>query len=165
MVNLLTVYFPKTVAFSVLQQQISCVFHPVLHNISTTQDAKKLCLYLKFLTIDYLTYERMSIGQPTISPACKLCNAPIDSIEHVMVSCLATSEVRSRLFPELMNEVAKVQPMCSILQCHPSPSILTQFILDCTSFNLPDSIHIPMHNPGISAIYKNLQRLVLLSQQ
>ena len=86
-------------------------------------------LHLKFLTSDYLTNERMSIDQPTISPACKLCNAPTDSIEHVMVSCLATSEVRSRLFPELMNEVAKVQPMCSILQYHPPPSILTQFIL------------------------------------
>ena len=128
--------------------------HPVLHNILTTQDAKKLRLHLKFLTSDFLTNERKSIDQPTLSPACTLCNNPVDSIEHVMVSCLSTADVRGRLFPELMNAVAKVQPNCSILQYHPPPSVLTQFILDCTSFNLPDSIRIPLHNPGISAIYR-----------
>jgi hypothetical protein len=128
--------------------------HPVANNILTTQDAKKLRLHLKFLTCDFLTNERLSIDQPTISPACRLCNAPTDSIEHVMVSCLATSEVRSRLIPEIMNAVAQIQPMCQLLKYHPPPNILTQFILDCTSFNLPDSIRIPMHNPGISAIYK-----------
>ena len=128
--------------------------HPVLHNILTTQDAKKLRLHLKFLTSDFLTNERKAIDNPTLSPACTLCNAPTDSIEHVMVSCLSTSEVRGRLFPELMNEVAKVQPSCSILQFHPPASVLTQFVLDCTSLNLPDSIRIPMHNPGISAIYR-----------
>ena len=128
--------------------------HPVLHNISTTQDAKKLRLRLKFLTCDFLTSERLAIDQPSLSPACKLCSASIDSIEHVMVSCPATSEVRSRLIPDLMNAVFQVQPMCQILKYHPPPSILTQFILDCTSFNLPDSVRIPMHNPGISTICK-----------
>ena len=92
--------------------------------------------------------------QPSLSPACKLCDASIDSIEHVMVSCSATSEVRCRLIPDLMNAVYQVQPMCQILKYHPPPSLLTQFILDCTSFNLPDSVRIPMHNPGISTICK-----------
>jgi hypothetical protein len=32
--------------------------HPVLHNISTTQDAKKLRLHLKFLTCDFLPNEK-----------------------------------------------------------------------------------------------------------
>ena len=128
--------------------------HPVLHNILTTQDAKKLRLHLKFLTSDFLTNERKAIDNPTLSPDCTLCNAPTDSIEHVMLSCLSTSEVRGRLFEELMKEVAKVQPSCSILQFHPPASVLTQFVLDCTSLNLPDSIRIPMHNPGISAIFR-----------
>ena len=128
--------------------------HPVLQNISTTQDAKKLRLHLKFLTCDFLTNERLAIDQPSLSPACKLCGASIDSIEHVMVSCSATTEVRCRLIPDLMNAVFQVQPMCQILKYHPPPSLLTQFILDCTSFNLPDSVWIPMHNPGISTFCK-----------
>ena len=128
--------------------------HPAVQNISTTQDVKKLRLHLKFLTCDYLSNERISIDRPTLSPACVLCQDPIDSIEHILTSCRATSEVRSRLFPELMNTVAQVQPMSGILLCHPPDNILTQFILDCTSFNLPESTRVPAHNPGIFSIYK-----------
>ena len=83
--------------------------HPALHNIYTTQDVKKLRLHLKFLTGDILTNERLSIDQPTLSPACYLCDAPVESIEHVLVVCRATSEVRNRLIKELMNVVASVQ--------------------------------------------------------
>jgi hypothetical protein len=108
---------------------------------------------MKFLTGAFLTNERLSIDQPNLSPACSLCDQPVESIEHVLVACRATSDVRSRLLPELMNIVATVQPKCGILQHNPTASILTQFILDCTSLNLPDSIRVPAHNPGISAIY------------
>ena len=119
-----------------------------------TQDAKKLHLHLKFLTCDFLTNERLSSDRPNLSPACVLCSASIDSIEHVLVSCRATADIRSRLYPELMNAVAKVHPNCNILQYHPPPSILVQFILDCTSLNLPNSIRVPAHIPGLSSIYR-----------
>ena len=56
--------------------------------------------------------------------------------------------------PELFNTVAAVQPMCALLQSYPTPDILTQFILDCTSLNLPDSYRIPAHNPNIPAVFK-----------
>ena len=125
-----------------------------LHNISTSQDAKKRRLHLKFLTGDFLSNERLSIDQPNLSPACSLCDAPVESIEHILVVCRATSEVRNRLLPELMNVVASVQPTCQILKNNPTASILSQFILDCTSLNLPESIRVPAHNPGISAIYR-----------
>ena len=128
--------------------------HPALHCISTTQDAKKLHLHLKFLTGDFLTNERLSIDQPHLSSACSLCDHPVESIEHVLVSCRATRDVKSRLLPELMNAVAAVQPSCGILKDNPTDSILTQFVLDCTSLNLPDPIRVPAHNPGISAIYR-----------
>ena len=128
--------------------------HPILQNICTTQEAKKLRLHLKFLTCDFLTNERLSIDRPTLNPACDLCLASIDSIEHVLVSCRATSDIRSRLYPELCNAVAQVLPDCNILLYHPPPSILAQFILDCSSLNLPNSIRVPTHNPGITSIYR-----------
>ena len=128
--------------------------HPVLDNISTTQDSKKLRLHLKFLTCDYLTNERLSKDRPHLSAACDLCLDPNDSIEHVLTRCRATASVRDRLYPELVNTVAKVQPLCSILY-QPLPShVLTQFILDCTSLNLPNSARIPAHNPLVSLICK-----------
>ena len=127
--------------------------HPALLNILNTQDAKKLRHHLKFLTGDFLTGERLAIDQPNLDPACKLCSAPVESIEHVLVSCRATSEVRQRIFPELVNVVAKVQPTSQILQ-NPSHHQLTQFILDCTSPNLAETLRIPAHNPGISEVFR-----------
>ena len=128
--------------------------HPALRNIRTTQDVKKLRLHLKFLTCDFLTNERLSLDQPSLSPACDLCQAPVDSIEHVLAVCRATQDVRSRLLPDLLNTVARVQPSCSLLHNTASAGILTQFVLDCTSLNLPDSFRIPAHNPDISAVFK-----------
>ena len=123
--------------------------HPALQYILTTQDSKKLRVHLKLLTCDYIRYD---------SQACSLCNDSNDDIpdltEHILVTCQATSSVRQRLFPELMNTVSRVQPTSSILLYNVSPSILTQFILDCTSINLPDSVRIPMHNPDITDIYR-----------
>ena len=127
--------------------------NPALLNIITTQDAKKLRHHLKFLTGDYITAEMLALEQPNLNPACKLCHAPVESTEHVLVTCKATAEICRRLFPELVNAVAQVQPESQILQ-NPSASQLTQFILDCTSLNLDETTRIPAHNPGISLIYK-----------
>ena len=128
--------------------------HPALQNILTTQDVKKLRLHLKFLTCDYLTNERLALDHPGKDPSCQLCLAPSDSIEHVIMSCRATSDVRDRLLPELLNAVAKVQPNNKLLEVLPPPPVMTQFVLDCTSFNLPDSVRIPFHNPQISEIFR-----------
>ena len=128
--------------------------HPILHNIYNTLDVKKLRVHIKFLTCDFMTNERLALDRPGVSAACDLCQDPTDSIEHVLTSCRATSEVRNRLYPELVNTVAQVQPMSTILLYHPPPCILTQFILDCTSPNLPDTIRVPTHNPGIPKICK-----------
>ena len=125
--------------------------HPILHNACTTQEVKKLRLHLKFLTCDYLTNERLSKDRPNLSSACDLCHHT-DSIEHVLTSCKATAEVRGRLYPELVNTVGNVQPMCAILTQDPPTNILTQFILDCSSANLPESFRIPIHSPDITNI-------------
>ena len=128
--------------------------HPAIMNIHTQQDVRRFRYHIKFLACDYLTNERLSKDQPHHNPACVLCGAPVDSLEHVLATCRATQECRSRLLPELLNTVAAVQPMCAILQSYPTPDILTQFILDCTSLNLPDRYCIPAHNPNIHAVFK-----------
>ena len=127
--------------------------HPTLQNIVTTQDARKLRHHLKFLTGDFLTNERRAIDHHGADPSCSLCSSPLESTEHVLVSCGATVETRQRLLPELLNTVAQVQQNCAILT-NPPDNVLTQFILDCTSFNLADQYRISVQNPGISMIYK-----------
>ena len=120
--------------------------HPAVCNICSNQDAKKLRIHLKFLTSDILTNERLSLNPP------HHCLDPLDSIEHIMATCRATNNVRSRLLSKLLNVVAKVQPLCGILdhQTYTTPSILTQFVLDCSSSNLPNKARIPTHNPDIT---------------
>ena len=127
--------------------------HTSLLDILTTQDARKLRHHLKFLTGDFLTAERLALDQPSLDPACKLCLAPVESTEHVLVSCSATADIRQRILPELMNTVAHVQPNSYILN-NPPASQLAQFILDCTSINLEERIRIPAHNPGVSQIFR-----------
>ena len=114
--------------------------HVALSNINTTQDALRLRYHLKFLTGDYLTAERQSLDQGT-SPRCKLCPAEVESVEHVLTKCSATEDIHSRMLPEILNVVHQVQPLSSIL-VHQTQH-LTQFILDCTSINLPESYRIP----------------------
>ena len=128
--------------------------HPALRNILSHQDVKKLWCHLKFLTGDFLTNERLSHDQPRHSPACFLCVCPIDSIEHILTSCRATNDVRSRLLPELLNTVARVQPMCAILEYYMVPDIMTQFLLDCSFPNLPETFRIATHNPNITDIFR-----------
>ena len=108
--------------------------HPSL-SVHSTEDVKKL---------------RLCPDQPSISPACSLCHAILDFTEHVLVTCVATSSVRSRLLPELLNTISKVKPISGILGNNASAEVMTQFLLDCSSFNIPDSVRIPVHNPGTS---------------
>ena len=62
-----------------------------------------------------------------------------------MMSCKATMDIRSRLLPELLiNVVAKVQPTCEILEILPPLPVMTQFVLDCTSPNLSNSVRISL---------------------
>ena len=123
--------------------------HPVIQHIQTTQDSKKLRLHLKFLTCDLYNYST-GVNQP-----CPHCNLPVtDQNEHALVSCQAFSDIRGRIFPELMNTVLQVPPTSQILLYNIEPTVMTQFILDCASPNLPGSIHVPVHNPRISEIYR-----------
>ena len=123
--------------------------HPALLNVSSTQDAKKLRPYLKFLTCDTTN---CFMGSDD-NKSCLLCLAEC-SIEHVLASCPATKSIKERLLPSLLNIIANVQPKCAILESYYVNSILVQLILDCTSLNLPESFRIPAHNPGIVEISK-----------
>ena len=73
---------------------------------------------------------------------------------NMLIQCRGTSEVRERILPTLYNVVSDVQPTCRLLLFNHPPSILLQFILDCTSLNLPNDIRIPAHNPRVSEIFQ-----------
>ena len=125
--------------------------HSALLNIRTVQDALKLRFHLKFLTGDFLTRERLAINHGT-NPKCRLCPAPVESTEHILTQCTGTADIHRRMLPELLNIVHHMQPSSMILA--DQSTHLTQFILDCTSINLPDSYRIPAHNPGVFEVFR-----------
>ena len=70
-----------------------------------------------------------------------LCLPSLDipeTICHILTECRGTIEPRTKIWPELLNVVSQQFPENSILRKTPSNTIATQFILDCTSLNLPN---------------------------
>ena len=161
--TMITIYFEKKLRreaetnskmtfLNVQVQGLSGIPHPALLSISNVQEVRKLRHHLKFLSGDFLTAERLAIDNGT-SPQCKLCLAPVENTAHVLTKCRATSDIHSRMLPELLNTVLQVQANCALIQSTGHSHFLTQFILDCTSLNLPASHRIAAHNPGAGKVF------------
>ena len=139
--------------------------HPALSGLETTREVEKLRPHLKMLTGDYLTYSRIAQDRGTGDPCCRICRAeqplnisPPETIEHILTECRGTTEVRERIFPELLNEIACTRPDHTYLTHPPSHHKLdlnlAQFILDCTSFNLGPELRININNNRVSNIFR-----------
>ena len=129
--------------------------HPALFHVYDTREVMKMRLHLKFLTGDYLSFRRLAEDNGKQDTHCRICPADMEDIQHILVECRGTAEVRSRLLPELLNTVSVIQPCSGILDHqHLSPRDLTQFILDCGSFNLINKYRLSYENPGIFEIYR-----------
>ena len=126
--------------------------HPALHYLLTTQDAKKVRYHIKFLCGDFLTGERLGLDQGA-NPQCPLCPAPVETASHILLQCRAIHQIRERLLPELLNAISTADPTCHILDNPASPH-LAQFLLDCTSLNLPNHFRLSPHNPCIKEVFK-----------
>ena len=126
--------------------------HPAL-DIHETRDSPKLKAHLKFLTGDILSYLTLS-NERGGSPHCRLCPAPCEHTQHIICECASTAEIRERLYPELVNLVASIEPYSGLLDRNlTSNKLLTQFILDPASLNLPDSHRINFQHPRLHELY------------
>ena len=69
-------------------------YHPCLSNIVTTEEVQKLRPYLKFLSGDYLTYQKKyDQGDGKGSPECRLCHQGGETVSHILAVC-PTYEVK-----------------------------------------------------------------------
>ena len=130
--------------------------HPVLAWVQTTQDVDIVRPHIKMLAGDYLSYETLSIDRG-VGAHCRLCQlsyslpAPAETLEHLLTRCRATSDVRGRILPEILNTLSKYQPNNELLS-KPTHSKLTQFILDSSSLNLQANMRLAPNQKGFTDI-------------
>ena len=139
--------------------------HPALAGIETTMDVERLRPHMKMLTGDYLTYNRIALDNESADPCCRICRhtkpyqpSPPETIAHILTACSGTAEVRERLLPELLNTLLEVQPNHAYLTCPPELNsldhTLTQFLLDCSSFNLEPQYRISITNDRLLDMFR-----------
>ena len=134
--------------------------HPVLSGVNSAREVEKLRPAVKFLTGDYLTFDRQARDSGgEVRPDCIFCPGfagqppPRDTIEHVISQCLATSDARDRIMPELLSAVSLYYPENKIKSSVWNFTTLTQFTLNCTSLNLPSDCRFNVNDPNVSKIF------------
>ena len=121
--------------------------HPALQGVSTTQGVSKMRAHIKMLCSDLYTYQMRAEYQGG-SPHCRLCQQPsvnnenVENLEHIITECSAYSEVRDRLLKEMENLCKNSKSGFNFVDIRGNTTNLTQFILDCSSMNLPTRINI-----------------------
>ena len=128
--------------------------HPVLSGILTPQEVTKSRIHIKMLAGDYPCQAFLYAD----SAACRLCQghsptypAPTEDMVHLLTRCRSTSETRTRVLPDLLNAISQFLPSSAILDS-PSHTVLTQFLLDPTSLNLPLSARVSTAHPVLPTI-------------
>ena len=126
--------------------------HPSLANVITSKEVKKLRPHIKFLTGDYLTYQRRYQESGKGNPICKLCRLENESICHILTQCPAYKSTRDRILLELEEICSVIRSNFNFETIKTDPETLTQFLLDPTSFNLKTRVHIS--DPVVQELFK-----------
>ena len=134
----------------------------------TTQHVVTIRPHIKLLSGDYLCYSQLAHDRGS-DPLCRLClnlaplidpsQAPAEDIVHLLTQCRATRDTRDRHLSDLLNSVADHHPN-NLLLTNPSHIQLTQFLLDCTSLNLPNDMRIAANHPGFIHITMHCSKLI-----
>ena len=106
----------------------------------------------EFLTGDYLTYERKYNESGQGSPICRSCRLQNESISHILTICSAYNTKRENIWKEIEALCLITKNNLNFEDIKSDEKQLTQFIIDPTSFNLQNRVHISDHI--VSAFFK-----------
>ena len=133
---------------------LSGCMHPSIQNLTNTQAVETARPHIRMLAGDYPCFANLSSDRGS-DPKCRLCQGcSFESVEHILTECTGTKEPRDRILPELLNAVCSFVPENKILQLPPNHAIMTQFILDCTSLNLPNGYRVSPAREGLTEIFR-----------
>ena len=99
--------------------------------------------------------------QCSVSSQCKLCQDPVEDLTHILCHCPSFSESRQRILSELSHLLSETsyEKSSKILAGETVDILfseersLTQFILDCTSYNFPNIYRYSTGDPKVSKIF------------
>ena len=126
--------------------------HPSLASIVNVEDVKKLRLHTKFLVGDYLTYQVKFDQTGQGNPLCKLCRDENETISHIIATCPAFDEIRNRVVQQMSDVCLLSKSSINLQNLVNNTKSMTQFILDPTSFNLKERIHLS--DPVVQQLFK-----------
>jgi hypothetical protein len=126
--------------------------HPAITNIKTTEDVLKMRPHLKMLCGNLLTYgmkfEQTGLG----SPHCRLCDSEYESLSHIVASCLSFNDIRRKILNEFDQLLLQCKNNLNVQHFKNSEETLTQFVLEPTSMNLNQRVH--MADPIVPDMFK-----------
>ena len=123
--------------------------HPAISDLYTASEVEKSRSHLKMLVGDYYTYQVKS-EQSGGRSYCRLCYFNPESDEkvvtenlcHIIALCGSYKEQRSEIIIEMSVICQQTINKVNISQYYNDPELLTQFILDPSSMNLPMRVNI-----------------------
>ena len=91
---------------------------------------------------DYLTYQVKYDQTGQGNPICKLCRSENETISHIIGVCSNYDDIRSRIVHQISEVCLHSKTSINFQNIVDNPQTLTQFILDPSSFNLKERIHL-----------------------
>ena len=119
--------------------------HPALQGVTLNKSVQKMRSHIKMLCNDLYTFEIKSKYQGG-SPVCRLCSGDNnettynENITHLLTQCKVYTGLRTIILHQMEIVCASAKTKIPFKHLLSKDDLLCQFILDCTSLNLPARI-------------------------
>ena len=131
--------------------------HPAIRGAETTAEVKEMRPHIKMLCGDYYSYA-VRAAQAGGSGHCRLCGFILENIDHIL-KCPSTAEAKMATMEQL--SIAVQQTKCWIdFQSLTNSKHFTQFVLDCTSLNLPNNFTVNTCDSALNNIFEAARKMV-----
>ena len=130
--------------------------HVSICDVFTSKEVSNMRPHLKFLCGDYLTYQKRARHSGG-SPNCRVCESgEPDSYKHIIMSCEALQTPRDIMLSQII-QLCENNNILFIHNILEDEELMTQFIIDPTSHNLPQRVNInDQVLPSLISICRNL---------
>ena len=113
----------------------------------------------------------MRASQSGGSPHCRICSVineepnashpnPVEDVQHILTACVGTAKIRETILPKIETAVGLSKSSVDFSSIKNSPHTLTQFLLDCTSLNLSNSLRVNFGDPNLKNIFTEARHYI-----